>query len=158
MKLRKRQFIILLIIVLAILAYVGYFITERNKDGYKKINIETNNKIMSVIKKSKGGIPNLQTDNAKARWTAEAHVKQSEIMGKVLDTLSVVGEARKGKPDKHVIATLNDNMQIYIPYNKENPHEKIIIEFEGHYYLAVANVEDISMVIEYMRKAAMLRD
>lgn len=141
--------------VLVIFTYVRYLGTAGN--SYRKISEDTKEKITSIIKKSKGEIPNLQTDNCKASWIEEAHIKQKEMMDKVLNTLTVVGEVRKGKPDKYIIATFYDNMKVYIPYNKKDANNNIIIEIDNHYYTTTAKEDDVKTIINYMEKQGVLK-
>jgi hypothetical protein len=157
MKSKKWKFYTVVIMTLVIFAYVGYAGVSKYSNGYKEISNETKEKITSIIKKSKGEIPNLQTDSSKASWIDEAHNKQKEMMDKVLDNLTVVGESRRGKPDKFIIATFYDNMRIYIPYNEKTPYKKIVIEVDGYYYIGTANEVDVNEIIDYMKKQQMLR-
>ncbi|WPC42760.1 hypothetical protein [Clostridium sp. JS66] len=157
MKLKKEITIALIVIMaLMIFTYARHLGIVGN--SYLKISEDTKEKIISIIKKSKGEIPNLQTDNCNASWIKEAHIKQKEMMDKVLNTLTVVGESRKGKPDKFIIATFYDNMQVYIPYNKKDAHNNIIVEIDNHYYIAVAKEDDIKTIINYMEKQGVLKE
>lgn len=162
----KTILITILIIALVILSYVGHLnIIKYSNDtqkvsnttnNYEKINDDTKEKITSIVKTSKGEIPNLQTDSCQASWGTEAHNKQKEMMDKVLDTLTVIGEPSKRKPDKYIIATY-DHMQIYIPYDEKTPYNKIIIEVNNHFYIATADENDINQIIEYMKNQGLLR-
>ena len=49
------------------------------------------------------------------------------MVAKVLNTVSIVGESRKGKPNKFIIAAFNEKMILYIPYNVKAPYNNIII-------------------------------
>lgn len=149
-KLKKGLWLSLIIIfLLAIVSYAGYRVYI---NSYGKISDETKEKSILIIKGNKGQTPNLQTESCRASWTNEAHNKQKEMMDKVLDNLNVIGESRKGKPDKYIIATFYKKMQVYIPYNEKEPYKHIIIEADNHYYIATANREDINAIIDYMKK------
>lgn len=150
LNLKKRLSIALLIII--VLVIVGYFGIIKNIISYQKISEDTKSKITSIIKGSKGEIPNLQTDSCKASWTDEAHIKQKEMMDKVLDTITILGESRKGKPNKYIIATFYDNMQLYIPYNEKKPQNNIVIEVDNHYFIATAKEDDVRTIISFMEK------
>jgi hypothetical protein len=94
----------------------------------------------------------LQSESCRASWTDEAHSKQKEMMDKVLDNLTVIGESRKEKPDKYIITTFYNKMRVYIPYNEKEPYKHIIIETDKHYYIETANRDDINTIIDYMKK------
>jgi len=158
MKLKKVPLTTFIIIVtIVIFTYIDYLGVISYNNGYEKISDDTKEKITSIINKSKGEIPNLQTDNCKASWIDEAHNKQKEMMDKILDTLNVVGEARKGKPNKYITATFYDNMQVFIAYNEKEPYKDVVLEVDGHYYVATTNEGDVSTIVEYMKKNDMLK-
>lgn len=176
MKLKKRLSTTLIIVALLIFSYEVYFGIIRYSNDYQKVSNDTNDygkinddidsyekisddtkeKITSIIKKSKGEIPNLQTDSCQANWSREAHNKQKEMMDKVFDTLIVVGEAKNGEPDKYIIATFYHDMQVYIPYDEKTPYKEIVIELNNQYYVATASEGDISQIVDYMEKQDVL--
>ena len=145
---------IALIIALVFLISVVYLGTSRNK--YEKISEETKAKLVSIINESKDEAPDLQTDSCNAEWAGEAHAKQQEMMGTVLNTVTIVGEVKNGKPNKYIIASFKDNMQLCIPYKEKNPHRNIILEADGHYFLATASKADVVAIVNYMEKQGVL--
>jgi len=157
-KLKKGILIsIIIVLLLVILTYMKNWAINKYRSGYDEVNNDTKEKIAAIIKGSKGEIPNLQTESCNASWIEKAHNKQKELMDKVLDSLTVVAESRKKEPKKYIIATFYDNMQLYIPYDEQNPYKKIIIKVDSHYYIAAANRDDITAVIDYMKNQGMLR-
>jgi hypothetical protein len=175
MRLKKLSTTII-IVALVIITYARYFGIIRYSNDYQKVSNDTNDygkindnigsyekisddtkeKITSIIEKSKGEIPNLQTESCQANWSREAHNRQKEMMDKVLDTLTVLGEAKNGEPNKYIIATFYDEMQVYVPYDEKTPYKEIVIEVNSHYYVATAGEEDINQIVDYMKNQNVL--
>ena len=78
-------------------------------------------------------------------------------MDKVLSTITIIGESRKAKPSKYIIATFYDNMRLYIPYKEKNPQNNIVIEIVNHYFVATAKEDDVRTIINYMNKQGVLK-
>lgn len=157
MKIKREVSITLIIIVaLAICIYVGYLSISKNNSSSERISKDTKEKITSIIKNNKGKIPNLQVDISRARWDDEGHNKQKKMMDQVLDSLKVVDETREGKPNKCIISTAYDNMQLYIPYSEKTPYKKLVIEIDSHYYVATAKESDVNAIVDYMKKQGVL--
>lgn len=152
MKLKKTLWITLKILIVTILIFVVYLFIIKSNNDYERINQETKEKITSIINKCKGEFPNLQTENIRARWNDEAFNQQKEMMDKVLDTLTIIGESEKGLPSQYIIATYYDEMKVYIAYNEKTPNKNIIIEISGHYYGATANEKAISAIVDYIKQ------
>lgn len=153
MKLKKGLSITLILVMVLIILTAGYFGIIRN--SYKNISEDTKGKINVIIKDSRGETPDLQTESCRASWIEDAHIKQKEMMDKVLNTLTVLGESRKGKPNKYIFGTY-ENMKLYIPYNEKSPESSIIIEVDNHYYVATANEDDVRTIVNYMKKQKVL--
>ncbi|ADL52687.1 hypothetical protein [Clostridium cellulovorans] len=152
-----RSITFITVIALIILLSIGGCGFISNYTCYKKISDDSKIKVNYIVKERIGETPNLQTDSCKAEWTQEAHAKQTELMDKVLNGLTIIGESRKGKPSRYITASFYDNMNIYIPYNKKNPHNNIIVEIDSVFYIATANKEDVRAVLGYMKNKYMLR-
>jgi hypothetical protein len=152
MYIKKTLFKYLILLAVIILIYVGYLCFNIYSIDYEKINHDTIEEIIANINKCKGETPNLQTDSIMARWTDEAHNIHKEMMDNVLDSLTVLGETKKGKPKHYIVATYNDNLYLYIAYNEIAPYKKVIIEDNGHYYIATANKKAISAIVDYMKE------
>jgi hypothetical protein len=151
-RLRYSAFIILIILILFL---VGYLMISKNKN-YKIIDRDTKEKIAAMISESKGQFPNLQTESARAHWIDEAHNSQKQMMDKVLDSLTVAGESKTGLPSQYIIATYYDVMNVYIPYQEKNYYKNIIIEADGHYYIAAGDKEAINAIVDFMKKALLI--
>jgi hypothetical protein len=149
---KKTLFTYSILLTVIILTYVGYLLINTYCIDYEKINHATKEKVTATIIKNKGETPNLQTDKINARWTDEAHNMQKQMMDKVLDSLTVIGISKKGKPNNYIVATYNDNQHIYIAYNEIAPYKKVIIEINGQYYVATANKGAISAIVAYMKE------
>lgn len=152
MKSRKRLSISLItVIALIILANIGYYGFISNFNCYKIISDDTKYKITSIVKEHIGEIPNLQIDNEKVNWCKEMQNEQQEMMDKILNNLTIVGESTKGKPGQYILEGFYKDMNIYIPYNKKNPHNNIIIYIDSIYYIANSNKEEVKTVLDYMK-------
>ncbi|MHB8130895.1 MAG: hypothetical protein ACYDEX_18090 [Mobilitalea sp.] len=141
----------LIILTIVILTYVGYLCIN-SSIYYEGISLETKEKITASIGECKGELPNLQTDSVKARWNDEAHDTQKKMMDEVLDSLTVLGESKKGTPNQYIVASYHDNVYIYIAYNEIASYKKIIIENNGHYYVSTADKGAISAIVHYMNE------
>lgn len=136
-----------IIIVLVIIGYIN---------SYHKVSEETQSKITSITKASMGEIPDLQTDSCRSDWVEEAFIEQKEMMYKILNTLTILGESQKEKPNIYIIATYN-KMKLYIPYTKKKPHNNIGIEIDNHYYVATSKEDDVRAIISYLIKQLILK-
>jgi hypothetical protein len=131
--------------IIIVLVIVGY------TNSYHKVSEETQSKITSIIKESTGEILDLQTDSYKVEWGEEAFIEQKGMMDNILNTLIILGESQKEKPNKYITATYN-KMKLYIPYTKKTPHNNIGIEIDNHYFVATAKEDDVRTIISYIKK------
>ena len=79
------------------------------------------------------------------------------MVAKALNTVSIVGESRKGKPNKFIIAAFNEKMILYIPYNVKAPYNNIVIQVDNRYFVATANEADVMAIVSYMKKQGVLK-
>ncbi len=115
---KKTIFKYLILLTVIILTYVGYLCFNIYSIDYEKINHDTIEKIIVNLNKCKGETPNLQTDSIMARWTDEAHNIHKEMMDKVLESLTILGESKKGKPNRAIFVSNDRNHRFRYAKNK----------------------------------------
>lgn len=154
MKLKKG----LIVTIIIVLAFISFTLITYYGIGYKKISEDTKEKIISIIKSNKESTYDLQTDNFSIKWTEGVLPVQKEMVDKLLNTLTIVGESRKGEPSKYIVMSGDSHdMKVYILYTEKTPYKNIVIKVDGHYYVGTATEDSVKTIVDYMKKAKILK-
>lgn len=151
MKVKKVLFGVIIATVLIILVGIGYMFMNRPQEDYIELSKQRKEEIKVVMNDCRDEMLILNTSSSQISWIEEAIVQQEQMMDKVLDSISILGEIKTGMPTRYIKATFGTKMRLYIVHGKEKETYKLVLEINDHYYAAKAKQEDVKAVVDYMK-------